>query len=66
MLLQHGGEVVEGEESAAPAPQLRRPPEARIVAPPKPAIQRNDVCPCGSGLAFRKCHGAVLEDEGSA
>jgi preprotein translocase subunit SecA len=67
MLLQHGGDVVEGEEAAAaPAPQLRRPPEAKIVAPPKPAIQRNDVCPCGSGLAFRKCHGAVLEDEGSA
>jgi preprotein translocase subunit SecA len=66
MLLQHGGEVVEGEEPAAAAPALRRPPEAKIVAPPKPAIQRNDLCPCGSGLAFRKCHGAVLEDDGVA
>jgi len=66
MLLQHGGEVVEGEGAAAPAPALRRPPEAKIVTPPKPAIERNDACPCGSGQPFRKCHGAILEDEGNA
>ena len=66
MLLQHGGDVVEGEEPAAPAPALRRPPEAKIVTPPKPAIERNDACPCGSGQLFRKCHGAILEDEGNA
>ena len=66
MQLQHGGDVVDGD-APAPAPQAaaRRPLEGKIVAPPKAAIQRNDVCPCGSGLAFRKCHGAILEDENS-
>jgi preprotein translocase subunit SecA len=28
-----------------------------------PKIGRNDPCPCGSGLKFKKCHGAALEDE---
>ncbi|MGH7283440.1 MAG: SEC-C metal-binding domain-containing protein, partial [Polyangiaceae bacterium] len=25
----------------------------------------NDPCPCGSGQKFKKCHGAVLEEEGA-
>ncbi len=68
MQLQHGGDVVEGDAAAPQQPAQgapRRPPEAKIIAPPKAAIQRNDACPCGSGQAFRKCHGAVLEDEGA-
>jgi preprotein translocase subunit SecA len=65
MQLQHGGEVVEEDTSNA-APAARRPPEAKIVTPPKPVVQRNDACPCGSGQPFRKCHGAILEDEGTA
>ncbi|NOU28913.1 MAG: hypothetical protein HOO96_13495, partial [Polyangiaceae bacterium] len=28
-----------------------------------PQVQRNDLCPCGSGLKFKACHGAVLEDD---
>ena len=28
-------------------------------------LGRNDLCPCGSGEKFKKCHGAALEDEGS-
>ena len=32
-------------------------------APPAPKIGRNDLCPCGSGKKFKKCHGAVLEEE---
>jgi preprotein translocase subunit SecA len=28
-----------------------------------PKIGRNDVCPCGSGKKFKKCHGALLEGE---
>ena len=38
------------------------------VAPVKretPKIGRNDLCPCGSGEKFKKCHGAALEEEGS-
>jgi preprotein translocase subunit SecA len=31
-----------------------------------PKIGRNDVCPCGSGKKFKKCHGALLEEEGAA
>ncbi|MCX5761825.1 MAG: SEC-C metal-binding domain-containing protein [Gemmatimonadetes bacterium] len=23
-------------------------------------VGRNDVCPCGSGKKFKKCHGATL------
>jgi len=41
-----------------------------VVAPPQqrsgPKIGRNDPCPCGSGQKFKKCHGAILEDENSA
>jgi preprotein translocase subunit SecA len=40
------------------------PVQARRSAPPTPKIGRNDPCPCGSGKKFKKCHGAILEDEG--
>lgn len=31
---------------------------AKIAPAPKPAkIGRNDLCPCGSGLKYKKCHG---------
>jgi preprotein translocase subunit SecA len=36
----------------------------RAAAAPAPKIGRNDPCPCGSGKKFKKCHGAVLEEEG--
>ena len=42
------------------------PVQARRSAPPAPKIGRNDACPCGSGKKFKKCHGAILEDEGAA
>ncbi|MCC6217493.1 MAG: preprotein translocase subunit SecA [Polyangiaceae bacterium] len=31
----------------------------------EPKVGRNDVCPCGSGKKFKKCHGAALEDDSS-
>ena len=65
MQLRHGGELAEGDGEAAPPPPPR--PQAR-VAPVKretPKISRNDLCPCGSGEKFKKCHGAALADEGS-
>jgi preprotein translocase subunit SecA len=71
MQLRHGSEV-EGDEAAQAqqgAGPSRRPPAARVVAPQParregPKIGRNDPCPCGSGQKFKKCHGAILEDEG--
>jgi preprotein translocase subunit SecA len=47
----------------APAAQ---PAPARRPAAAAPRIGRNDPCPCGSGKKFKKCHGAVLEEEGAA
>ncbi|OJY24741.1 MAG: preprotein translocase subunit SecA [Myxococcales bacterium 68-20] len=65
MQLRHGGEIAEGDGGAASQPPPR--PQAR-VAPVKretPKISRNDLCPCGSGEKFKKCHGAALEDDES-
>jgi preprotein translocase subunit SecA len=68
MQLRHGGEVNPGaEEDEAPAPRPRpQPPQPVIRQRAAPKVDRNDDCPCGSGLKFRKCHGAALEDEDSA
>jgi preprotein translocase subunit SecA len=65
--LRHGGEAPEGadEEGGASQPP---PPRRAAPAPVKretPKIGRNDLCPCGSGEKFKKCHGAALEEEGS-
>ncbi len=45
--------------ATAPAPQAA--PKRREAA----KIGRNDPCPCGSGKKFKKCHGAILEEEGT-
>jgi len=68
MIMRHGGEVDPGaDEDEAPQPAQPARPQ-RVVAQPirreSPKIGRNDPCPCGSGLKFKKCHGAALEDEG--
>jgi preprotein translocase subunit SecA len=42
------------QAQAAPGPGLNLSPEALK------AIGRNDVCPCGSGKKFKKCHGINL------
>jgi preprotein translocase subunit SecA len=44
------------EAAAAAAPR-------RSTAPSAPKVGRNDPCPCGSGKKFKKCHGAMLEEE---
>jgi preprotein translocase subunit SecA len=36
----------------------------RRAAAAAPKVGRNDPCPCGSGKKFKKCHGAILEEEG--
>ncbi len=71
MVMRHGGEVDPGaDKDEAPAQAQGtaggvRP--QRVVAQPvrreAPKVGRNDPCPCGSGLKFKKCHGAALEDE---
>jgi preprotein translocase subunit SecA len=63
MQLRHGGEVAEGEGEGASQPPPR--PQARVapVRREQPKISRNDLCPCGSGEKFKKCHGAALEDD---
>jgi preprotein translocase subunit SecA len=63
--LRHGGELAEGEEEQAAAPPPRRQPSIAPVKREQPKIGRNDLCPCGSGEKFKKCHGAALEEEGS-
>ncbi len=64
--------VIEGAQEAdeiQPPPPPRRP-EPRVVQQTTqrsaPQIGRNDLCPCGSGLKFKKCHGEALEEEGAA
>ncbi len=45
-----------GRPQSVPPPR----PQPQIAAP---KIGRNDLCPCGSGQKFKKCHGAALEEE---
>jgi preprotein translocase subunit SecA len=59
------------EDPAAALNQLREqaaalPQPSRRPATAAPRIGRNDPCPCGSGKKFKKCHGAILEEEGAA
>jgi preprotein translocase subunit SecA len=64
---RHPGE--EDETTVDPSQALSRMRESAQSTPPRapaaaaPKIGRNDMCPCGSGKKFKKCHGAALEDE---
>jgi preprotein translocase subunit SecA len=64
---QHPGE--EGEVSPSEFLAQVHGSVSGTQPPPRPAapavkIGRNDLCPCGSGKKFKKCHGAV-DDEPS-
>jgi hypothetical protein len=37
----------------------RRPPPATPVTRTAPKVGRNDLCPCGSGKKYKRCHGTV-------
>jgi preprotein translocase subunit SecA len=69
MQMRHGSEPAAGEEEG-PAPRASARPQPQRVPVPAPArregpkIGRNDLCPCGSGQKFKKCHGSALDDEG--
>jgi len=58
-IARHPGESDPTPEAAPLPAQARRTP------PPAPKIGRNDLCPCGAGKKFKKCHGAILEEEGA-
>jgi len=70
MQMRHGSELDVGDDSGpAGTPSARPPaPAPRAIAQPikreAPKVGRNDLCPCGSGEKFKKCHGEALEDEG--
>jgi preprotein translocase subunit SecA len=70
MQMRHGGEVAGGDEEQAAARPVQRAPQPRVQVQPVrregPKIGRNDPCPCGSGLKFKKCHGEALEDDSEA
>jgi preprotein translocase subunit SecA len=72
MQMRHGTDVEGGEVEAAKGTPSRRPPApqpkgatTQPVRRDAPKVGRNDLCPCGSGEKFKKCHGASLEEEGS-
>src|ERR1043165_9557196 len=61
--LPPSGVIVAGnalfQMSEEEARKLQRQP-TQILAPPRPAAPkagRNQPCPCGSGMQFKKCHG---------
>jgi preprotein translocase subunit SecA len=68
MQARHGSEPLQADEEAANAAAAARAlrPQPRVTVQPirreSPKIGRNDPCPCGSGLKFKKCHGAALDD----
>ncbi len=68
---RHPGEDV--DDQVAALAQMQRiaaghgpAPAAAPQAKAGPRVGRNDPCPCGSGQKFKKCHGALLEEEGAA
>jgi preprotein translocase subunit SecA len=69
-IARHPGE--ETDDPVAALAQMQRIaagegplPTAQVPARAAPRIGRNDPCPCGSGMKFKKCHGAILEEEGA-
>jgi preprotein translocase subunit SecA len=68
-IAQHPGE--EGEVSPTELLAQIHGTTGGSVAPPArrqaPAVRigRNDLCPCGSGKKFKKCHGASDDEESS-
>ncbi len=64
---RHPGEGA--PEAGGPDLDQLRAQAAQMPAPQRPSVRqepkvgRNDLCPCGSGLKFKKCHGAILEED---
>jgi len=69
MQMRHGSDVDGGDDGQGATPSGRPPaPAPRALPQPirreAPKVGRNDLCPCGSGEKFKKCHGAALEEDG--
>ena len=60
---QKGGLIYHGSRTAPPAPSKSPAP---LVKGDLDKVGRNDPCPCGSGKKFKKCHGALLQEEEEA
>ncbi|HEY6729199.1 MAG TPA: preprotein translocase subunit SecA [Polyangiaceae bacterium] len=65
---RHPGEVGAAPEPAPDLNQMREQaaamrPSQRPATRQEPKVGRNDLCPCGSGQKFKKCHGALLDEE---
>ena len=60
---QKGGLIYHGSRTAPPAPSKSPAP---LVKGDLDKVGRNDPCPCGSGKKFKKCHGALLQEEDEA
>jgi preprotein translocase subunit SecA len=70
MQMRHGSELDTGDEPPPGGTPSGRPPSmaprpsAQPIRREAPKVGRNDLCPCGSGEKFKKCHGAALEEDG--
>ena len=60
---QKGGLIYHDSRTAPPAPSKSPAP---LVKGDLDKVGRNDPCPCGSGKKFKKCHGALLQEEDEA
>ncbi len=58
----------DGEEFTGDAGGSIPPPRIAVRAPRKPAVERGQECPCGSGKPFAECHGEgmAMEDDDEA
>jgi preprotein translocase subunit SecA len=67
-IARHPGEDTDDQVAALAQMQRIAAGGGPTPSPAKaaPRIGRNDSCPCGSGLKFKKCHGALLEEEGAS
>ncbi|MGC4064556.1 MAG: SEC-C metal-binding domain-containing protein [Polyangiaceae bacterium] len=52
-------ELLAQVQAIAEGRSLPSNPPAAKPKPAAPKISRNDLCPCGSGKKFKKCHGAT-------
>jgi uncharacterized protein YecA (UPF0149 family) len=56
-MLQLFPEAMRGYAEAARTEMAKTEPEPAPLSEPVPTVGRNDRCPCGSGMKFKKCCG---------
>lgn len=57
-LEQRESRLSTGERRVGQIGQQPMPPHLKPVPVGVPRVGRNDLCPCGSGLKYKRCHGA--------